>query len=408
MAINTKNINSSVAKEAGSKKRSVPDLAANDASAGARKQSAAKRSRRKTSRTGGNTAKPPLFSKQRLSADDRMFFTEQLALLLDTGNSLPESLQALGTHGPSPALGKLVNQLGSDLQGGMSFSQTLAKHPDFFSSTYCNLVKASEQGGFMSEVLEELRAMDEKRAKLQATIQAALSYPLFLAGFSVLTVLFVLIVVFPKFGDMFGSMQSTLPASTRYLMAFSDSLVQNWPFYLGGGLALGLGIWHWANSDRGSSALDGLKLRMPVAKNIFSELYLVQSMRVMGLSLDKGVSVVDTLDSCKDVVENQRYREFFRTLDANVQGGRGLAVGFRDCEFIPDIVKQMITTGEASGNLPKVMDRVAGYYERQLEKRLTMLSKAAEPVMLLVMGVVVGVLVSSLILPIFQMSKVSG
>ncbi len=134
----------------------------------------------------------------------------------------------------------------------------------------------------------------------------------------------------------------------------------------------------------------------------------MQSMRVMSLSLEKGVSVMDTLASCRDVVSNRHYQDFFRELEEAVDQGSGLSPGFRKSEFIPDLVKQMVSTGELSGSLPKVMARVATYYERQLEKRLTTVSKAAEPVMLLIMGVVVGVLVSSLILPIFQMSRSVG
>ncbi len=343
----------------------------------------------------------------KVTANDRMFFTEQLALMLDTGNSLLESLRSLSRYGGSVALKKLINSIADDVEQGQSFSFALAKHPEVFNSTYCNLVKASEQGGFMSDVLEELMEMDEKRSKLQATMQSALSYPVFLAGFSVLVVIFVLVVVFPKFADMFGAMSQHLPATTVILMGFSESLIAHWPYYIAGTVALVGGVFAALRSSAGRYFLDGAKLRVPVVRDIFSELYLVQSMRVMSMSMSRGVSAIETLAACRDVIANKRYRDFFRSIENDLQEGKGLAAGFRREGFIPDLVKQMITTGEESGNLPKVMARVASYYERQLEKRLQMVSKAAEPLMLIVMGAVVGVLVSSLILPIFKMSTVA-
>lgn len=346
-------------------------------------------------------------ASSKVSANDRMFFTEQLALMLDTGNSLLESLRSLSRYGNSPALKKLINSIADDVEQGQSFSFALAKHPEVFNSTYCNLVKASEQGGFMSDVLEELMEMDEKRSKLQATMQSALSYPAFLAVFSVLVVIFVLVVVFPKFADMFGAMSQHLPPTTKVLMGLSESLIAHWPYYIAATVALIAGLIAGFKSAAGRYLVDGLKLRVPIAKDIFSELYLVQSMRVMSMSMSRGVSALETLAACRDVIANQRYRDFFRTLENDLQEGKGLAVGFRREAFIPDLVKQMITTGESSGNLPKVMARVADYYERQLEKRLHTVSKAAEPVMLIVMGAVVGVLVSSLILPIFKMSTIA-
>lgn len=346
-----------------------------------------------------------IFQSKAVSANDRMFFTEQLALLLDTGNSLLESLVSLTRHGESAPLKKLITQLAADVEQGQSFSHALAKHPKVFSTTYTNLIKASEQGGFMADVLDELMEMDEKRSKLQSTMQSALSYPAFLMAFSVLVVIFVLVVVFPKFAEMFGAMADKLPATTKALMAFSDSLVAYWPIYVGGALVIVAGVAAFCKSSYGSYFLDGLKLKAPIAKDIYSELYLVQSMRVMAMSMGRGVSVMDTLAACRDVIPNQRYRDFFSGLERDLQEGRGLSRGFRNADFMPDVVKQMVTTGEASGSLPKVMARIASYYERQLEKRLNVVSKAAEPIMLIVMGAVVGVLVSSLILPIFQMSS---
>lgn len=348
-----------------------------------------------------------LFSTKPKSTD-RMFFTEQLSLLLETGSGLVQSLYILSEQAENPEMSRLIDLVIDDVSNGKPLSQALSRHPGLFSSTYTNLVAVSENGGFLPQVLTELLEMDEKREKLSATLRSALSYPVFLLGFSFAVVIFVLVVVFPKFSTMFASIADELPASTKILMAFSEQLSNYWVIYLAATVGGFFIIWQWLRSANGRAKIDALKIKMPVLKTVFVELYMVQSMRVMGLSLGNGVSVMDTLASCREVVDNRVFQKFIASLESGVQDGKGLAQGFKKAGFIPNIVSQMVATGEESGSLPKVMSRLATYYERQLEKRLVTISKAAEPIMLLVMGVVVGVLVSSLILPIFKLSRAVG
>ncbi|MGI9288710.1 MAG: type II secretion system F family protein [Pseudomonadales bacterium] len=345
------------------------------------------------------------FSRGKFTTKDRMFFTEQLSLLLETGNSLIESLRSVAAHSQNPRLRGVIEQMIVEITEGNSFSAALQKHGDLFPTTYINLIKASENGGFTAAVLAELLEMDEKKERLDATLKSALSYPAFLMLFSFAVVIFVLIVVFPKFAEMFANIADELPLSTTVLMWLSDKMLDFWPFIIGGTAGLLFLAHRWLNSSGGIQIIDTIKLRVPFVRQIFTELYVVQSMRVMGLSLGNGVSVMDTLASCRDVVRNHHYQQFMHFLEMSVQEGKGLGYGFKQTELVPDIVRQMVITGEESGSLPKVMDRIASYYERQLEKRLTMLAKAAEPAMLLIMGVVVGLLVSSLILPIFKLSR---
>ncbi len=343
--------------------------------------------------------------RSKLTTKDRMFFTEQLSLLLETGNSLIESLRSVAAHSQNGLLRSVIEQMIVEITEGNSFSAALQKQGDLFPTTYINLIKASENGGFTAAVLAELLAMDEKKEQLDATLKSALSYPAFLMLFSLAVVIFVLVVVFPKFAEMFVNIADELPMSTVFLMWLSDKLLNYWPIIIGGIVGLLLFGHHWLKSSGGSQFIDTAKLRIPFVRQIFTELYVVQSMRVMGLSLGNGVSVMDTLASCRDVVRNHHYQQFMYFLQTSVQEGKGLSYGFKQTDLVPNIVQQMVVTGEESGSLPKVMDRIASYYERQLDKRLTMLAKAAEPAMLLIMGVVVGLLVSSLILPIFKLSR---
>ena len=264
------------------------------------------------------------FFDKKLKAADRMFFTEQLALLLETGNGLVQSLVILSEQAEKPAMRKIIDQIIEDVNGGKPFSQALRSHPQLFSSTYTNLVAVSENGGFMPQVLAELLEMDEKKEKLNVTLRSALSYPVFLLSFSFAVVIFVLVVVFPKFSTMFASIADELPASTKILMAFSDQLTNYWAIYIAvilGGVAI---LWYWLGSASGRESIDAFKFKIPGLKAVFTELYMVQSMRVMGLSLGNGVSVMDTLVSCREVVNNRVFQQFVLSLETDVQDGKGI------------------------------------------------------------------------------------
>ena len=346
-----------------------------------------------------------LFARRKISAKERMFLTERLALLLETGGALQPSLQSLQKQTSNPALAEIITALADDVMSGMQFSVALAKHPGLFSKTYVKLIEAGEQGGFMAKTLHELQKMEQKKEKMRQTIVSSLSYPVFLIVASLAVMVFVLVFVFPKFALLFESIRDDLPVTTIMLMTASDALRHYWYLFL---LVLGGAAYfvlQWLRSSAGRLRLDKLKLSLPGVKHIFTEIYLVQSLRVMSLSLNNGVNLVDAITSCHEVTGNSIFVAFMDRLHDNVSEGGSFAAGFVGTEFIPDMVSQMIMTGEESGNLATVMERVADFYERELENRVTFISKLVEPLMLLLMGIIVGLMVSSLILPIFKLSR---
>ncbi len=347
-------------------------------------------------------------SRRKPGMRDRIFFTEQLSLLLETGTPLHAALQALGSQMDNPAMREIIDGLNEHVTSGKSFSYALAQFPELFPVAYINLVAAAENGGFMDKVLLELMNMDEKRDELRRTVTAALSYPGFLVVFSVFVVIFVLVAVFPKFADMFAAIADRLPVTTIMLMNASHVLITYWIPITAGLVASIVALAWWLRTAAGQAALDSLKLRVIGVKDIFIQVYLIQSMRVLGVSLDKGVSVPDALASCREVVSNRDFRKFLTSVEEKVNEGGGFAAAFQEVDFIPPMVRQMVTTGEETGNLPKVLGRVADYYERELARKLAAFSRMVEPIMLIVMGAVVGLIVSSLILPIFKLSQAVG
>ena len=345
------------------------------------------------------------FGSRVVGVKERMAFTERLALLLETGVSLAEAVKVLHRQTEDPRVAGVLASIAGSVSEGNPFSVALARHPEMFSRTYVSLVAAAEEGGFLPEVLEQLRAMDEKNSELRSNIISALSYPAFLIFFSIAVVIFVLVVIFPKFQDLFASIRDQLPAPTLVLMFLSEVLRNYWWLILpllGGGLGL---LAAWLRTPAGKRAVDQIKLRTPVVKDIFIQIYLNQTLGVLGLSLANGVPITAALKAAQEVVDNCVFFDFLQTVQRHVNEGRGVAAGFVEAEFMPPMVKQMIATGDQTGNLAKVMTRVAEFYGRELNQRIATLAKAIEPVMLLVMGVVVGLIVASLILPIFKLSR---
>jgi len=347
------------------------------------------------------------FGARRPTTQDRILFTERLALLVETGMPLHVSLKTLRDQSaPGVPLRAVLDDVVEQVTQGASFGQSLRRHPDLFPAPYVNLIVASEGSGFLHEVLRELVAADEKAGRLRATLLQAITYPVFLILFSFAVVIFVLVVVFPKFADLFAAIRNDLPWTTRLLMSASD-LLRHHGGMIAGGLALAaIGIAHWFSQPGAMAAVDRLLMRLPVVREILIEVHLVRLMRIMGLSIGRGVGVVDTLAACRELVRNVVFRELMGSLQTTVNEGRGLTAALRDAAWLPPLVAQMVATGEESGQLAHVMGRVADYYDRELSRRVAAVARLTEPVMLMFTGTLVGIIVSALILPIFKLSRV--
>jgi len=345
------------------------------------------------------------FGAPRISLNQRMVFTERLSLLLETGVSLTEALKTMELQTEEPLLAEIIGSLAVIISEGKNFSDALAKHPEMFSDSYISLVAAAEEGGFLPQVLEQLLRMDEKSSQLRSSIVSALSYPAFLIVFSIAVVVFVLVVIFPKFDALFASIHDQLPITTIFLMALSAFVRHNWIVILVGLAAGGWAFVTWIGSAAGKLTMDKLRMSLPVVKDIYIQIYVSQTLSVLGLSLSNGVPITVALKACQGVVSNSIFSRFLDNIRTHVNEGRGIAVGFTESPIIPPMVRQMVATGEQTGNLGMVMTRVAAFYERELSKRINLLSKVVEPIMLIVMGVVVGLIVISLILPIFKLSR---
>ena len=342
------------------------------------------------------------------SVKERMFFTEQLALLTATGMSLYQALGLVERQSSNTELARIVRGVADAVSGGRPLSQALSDYPALFNSTYVNLVAAGEQGGFLPDILQELLSADERREEMRAALVAAFSYPVFLLAFSALVIVFVLTWVFPKFGGMFVSIADELPPTTIALMWLSDLIRAQWHWLLVGAGLLVVAVRASLRNPDSQLVLDRVRLRLPGVGMIYRELYTAQLLRVLSLSLQRGVPIVDALRACADIASNRVFRRFLDDVERTVSQGGRIADGFESSPIVPELARQMVRTAEEAGSLGATGQRMADYYENELRKRLQRFSKIVEPVMLVVMGIVVSVIVSSLILPIFKLSQAVG
>jgi type II secretory pathway component PulF len=344
---------------------------------------------------------------RKISAEEIMFFTNQLFLMLDIGTALNISLSSISGQIKNPSFKKVIADITDQVEGGHLLSDALGRHPRIFSDVYVSLVKAGENTGQLKEMLERVVELHEKQKKFVSMIKKSLTYPGILCFMSVAVVLFLLAYVFPRFANVFEQIEDVLPASTKLLMFLSNSLRSYWPAVMIITALICWGIYMFIRSEKGKLIVDRLKISAPLVANIYMKIYLTMTMRTLGFLMGSNISLIDALMIARRGTSNVVFAVFIDKITENVKEGRGMTPAFAQASFIPDTVKQMVKTGEESQNVSKVMLRLSDYYEGETDNQLKKFASIVEPLLLVIMGVVVGGIVTSIILPIFRMSSMA-
>ena len=334
-----------------------------------------------------------------------IFFVDQLSLMLSTGTPLNKSIQTISFQVRNSAFRQILQNIIRDIEDGRLLSEAMSKYPDVFSSVYISMIMAGESGGFLKEMLERIVSLETKNQEFLATIKAALYYPVFLSIFAVSVVLFIIVYVFPKFGSMFEEIYDSLPVTTKVLMASSNFFISYWHFIIILTGILWYALFKFISGDKGRMYVDTIKLRIPLIKDFFIKVYVSRLMRTLGALVNGNVPLLDSLTISSGVVGNKVFAKLIDNIYESVEGGKTISQPVSESPYFPEIVKQMISTGEDTGTLDKVMPRLADYYDKDIEMTLKKITTVMEPVLLVVMGGVIGVIVISLILPIFKLTK---
>jgi general secretion pathway protein F len=346
---------------------------------------------------------PSLFN--RITPDDIHALTRQLATLLNAGIPLVGALDALMEQTTSPPLKKIIAQVKESVNEGNSLTVSLTKHPKLFSNIFINMVRAGEASGSLDVVLDRLAEFGEHQQALKGRFQAALVYPIFMAIIGSGVLFFLLSFVVPNLTRVFTEMKQVLPLPTTILIWFSDFMRSYWWAILIVIVAIILGIKEFIKRPKGRYIWDTLKLRLPVIGQINRKIALSRFGRTLGSLLQSGVPLITSLQIVRNIVNNVLIGDVIDEAMEDIQAGKSLNLALSRSIWFPPVFRQMVSVGEQSGDLEGMLHKVADAYERDVETRITGMTALIEPIMILFMAAIVGFIVISILLPIFEMNQ---
>ncbi len=331
--------------------------------------------------------------------------TRQLAILLGAGITLVSSLDALISQVPNPVLKRILAQIKESVNQGNSLAFSLAQHPKVFSEIYVNMVKAGEASGSLDLVLHRLAELTEHQQALKGRLKAALAYPVFMLFIGVLVLFFLVTFIVPNITNIFDEMHQVLPLPTLILINTSHFLKSFWWLVAGGlGCVIFL-VRRFTRTPRGRRIWDRIKLVSPLIGSLNTKTAIARFSRTLGSLLQNGVPLLAALGIVRNIVNNTRISEVIDTAIDDIQSGRGLAVSLSNSRWFPPVAIQMISAGEQSGDIESMLNKIADVFEGEVESQALAMTSMLEPVMILGMGLTVGFIVVSILLPIFEMNQ---
>jgi type IV pilus assembly protein PilC len=345
-------------------------------------------------------------SGKKVTAQDITFFTRQLATMMKAGVPLLQAFDIVAKGHANPSVTRLLLDIKTDVETGSSLAQAFRKYPLYFDNLYCNLVAAGEQAGILESLLDRLATYQEKILAIKGKIKKALFYPISILVVAFIVTAIIMIFVIPQFKEMFKSFGADLPAPTLFVMALSDYFVKYWYIIFG---SLGGGVWFffntWKRSEKMQDFMDSLMLRAPVFGDLVRKATIARWTRTLSTMFAAGVPLVEALDSVAGAAGNRVYYRATKKIQQEVSTGTSLTVSMQNSNVFPSMVIQMVAIGEESGALDGMLGKVADFFEREVDDAVDALSSLMEPLIMAVLGVVIGGLVIAMYLPIFKMGQ---
>ena len=345
---------------------------------------------------------------KRVGRKELVNLTSQLAIMTKSGVDLSSALQSLVRQCVHPTLKMVLVDVNENVLGGKRVSESLAQYPTIFNQTFVASVAAGEASGRLPDVLHQLSQLLRSELKLRNSVRTMLAYPVLLTLISGAVLSALVIFVLPRFAQIFADMDAELPVITQMLLAVSNEFRSRfWLWIPGIGIGVG-GIWAFFRSHTGKRTWDQVTLYSPVLKDVTQTLIIGRICRLLGLMIDSGVPLLESLRLARASVKNSLYRELFSQLEDDVLNGRGLSTALSASQFVPPSASEMIMTAEKTGALGTVSTMIGQHFEEEGEAKLKELVSIAEPVITVVMGVVVAIIVMSVMLPLFDLSSAAG
>jgi len=340
------------------------------------------------------------------SRKDVLNFTNQLAVMVRAGISLQDSLESIAEQHSNQKFKVIIMDLKNRIEAGQSFSQALAEHNQVFSDLYINMVAAAEISGSLSGMLQKLAEYLDSEMETRSQIRGAMVYPIIIAVMAVSVTTFLLCFVLPRFTAIFAGKEHLLPTPTKALMASSAFLRGYWYFVLPVIGAMFWAFWYFIGTEGGRHWWDRTKLALPLIKGLCQNLYITRSMHTMSVLTKAGVPILNTISIVAQIAGNVLYKRMWLGVYEEVRQGKKIASSLGQYNLMPSNVVQMIRSGEDSGTMADVLRDISSFYSRELKTAIKTVTSMIEPIMIVLMGILVGFIAMSIILPIFKMSSV--
>ena len=351
--------------------------------------------------------KRTLRSGKKVTEKDIALFTRQLATMMKAGVPLLQSFDIVGRGHSNPSMTKLIQQIRSDVETGTSLNVAFRKFPLYFDALFCNLVAAGEQAGILEDLLSRLAIYKEKTLAIKAKIKSALFYPVSILGVAFIVTAVIMIWVVPAFKSVFSSFGADLPAPTLAVMAMSDFFVEYWYIIFGATFgSIYLFFQAWRRSLAMQRKMDALLLKVPIFGPVVRKATIARWTRTLATMFAAGVPLVESLDSVGGASGNAVYKDATRHIQTEVSTGSSLTIAMQNAEIFPNMVTQMVSIGEESGSLDSMLSKVADFYEAEVDEAVASLSSLMEPLIMVILGTLIGGLVVAMYLPIFKLGSV--
>ena len=342
---------------------------------------------------------------EKVKAKDVSLFTRQFATMIDAGLPIVQCLDILSEQSESKLLRNTVRVIKQDVEGGATLAESLRKHPKIFDDLYVNMVQAGETGGVLNTILNRIALFIEKANKLKKKVKGAMIYPCSIIAVAVIVVAILLIFVIPVFAELYGSMGKALPAPTQITINISNWFVATWYYALFAIVGTVVGARFYYQTDHGRMNIDRLLLRLPVVGDLLRKVAVARFSQNMAILLSSGVPILDGLAITARTAGNKVVEKAIIDSRLSISQGRTVADPLRESKIFPPMVCQMVAVGETTGGLDTMLKKVADLYEEEVDDAVANLTALMEPMIMIILGVILGGLVISMYLPIFQLGS---
>jgi type IV pilus assembly protein PilC len=352
-------------------------------------------------------SKQSLHRRGKVTDKDVTMFTRQMATMLKSGVPLLQAFDIVSKGASNAAVSKLLSDIKTDVETGSALNQAFRKYPLHFDTLYCNLVEAGEQAGILDQLLDRLATYKEKTQAIISKIKSALFYPISVLVVAFVVTAVIMIFVVPAFKKVFTSFGADLPGPTLVVMAISDYFVEYWYIIFGavfGGVYAF--FYFWKRSEKMQIFMDRLALRLPIFGEVIRKATIARWTRTLSTMFAAGVPLVEALDSVGGASGNYIYREATKQIKAEISTGSSLTVSMQNTNIFPNMAIQMISIGEESGQIDSMSSKVADFYEAEVDEAVNRLSSLMEPMIMVVLGVLIGGIIIAMYLPIFKLGAV--